>query len=317
MTDQYLWDKSGPEDAEVARLERALGSQRWGGRVPEQPPKRLRRRWTLVAGLAAVALAVLAFAFLRRDHGASYRFDALEGSPVVEGGSSSARSLRSGDVLSTDAKSRARLEVADLGNVVLEPGSRVRIERPEDGAGGAQHVLALERGTIVASIFAAPRAFQLGTPAGIAVDLGCVYRTTVEEDGSTRLAVVSGQVSFEARERRAIVPAGAWCRARPGSGPGPAFREEAPSQLVAAVEALESASEPSEAEVEAVLAAAGPEDALTLWHLLEHPSELVRSRVYVALAASQPPGQELDRDALRAGDRAELDRWRHAMDWSW
>jgi len=317
MTDQYLWDKSGPEDAEVARLERALGNQRWSGRIPQQPHSSLRRRWIFAASLAALALAVLTFALLRRDRGASYRFDPLEGSPVVEGGSSSARSLRSGDVLSTDAKSRAKLQVAELGNVVLEPGTRVRIERPRDGADGAEHVLALERGTIVASIFAAPRAFQLGTPAGIAVDLGCVYRTTVEEDGSTRLAVVSGQVSFEARERRAIVPAGAWCRARPGAGPGPAFRDEAPAALVEAVEAVASELEPSESQVEAVLAAARSEDALTLWHLLEHPSQLVRSRVYVALAASQPPGPDLDRTALQAGDRAELDRWRHAMDWSW
>ena len=315
MTDQYLWDKSGPEDAEVARLERALDSQRWSGSVPERAPTSVRARWTLVAGLAAAALAVLAFAFLRRDHGASYRFDALEGSPVVEGGSSSARSLRSGDVLSTDAKSRARLEVADLGNVVLEPGSRVRIERPQDGASGAQHVLALERGTIVASIFAAPRAFQLGTPAGIAVDLGCVYRTTVEEDGSTRLAVVSGQVSFEARERRAIVPAGAWCRAHPGAGPGPAFREDAPAALIEATERLES--EPTRAAVDAVLAATRPDDALTLWHLLESPSAEVRSAVFDALAALAPPPDGVDRAALVRGDRASLDLWRRTMDWSW
>jgi FecR protein len=315
MTDQYLWDKSGPEDAEVARLERALGSQRWSGRVPEQAPASLRRRWTLVAGLAALVLAVLGIALLWRDRGASYRFDPLEGSPVVEGGSSFARSLRSGDVLSTDAKSRAKLEVADLGNVVLEPGTRVRIERPEDGAGGAQHVLALERGTIVASIFAAPRAFQLGTPAGIAVDLGCVYRTTVEEDGSTRLAVVSGQVSFEARDRRAIVPAGAWCRARPGAGPGPAFREDAPAALVEAAERLQS--QPTRAEIEALLAAARPVDTLTLWHLLEHPSAEVRSATFDALAALAPPPEGLDRAALIHGDRASLDTWRRTMDWSW
>jgi hypothetical protein len=315
MTDQYLWDKSGPEDAEVARLERALGSQRWSGQVPQRAPVTLRRRWIWIAGLAALALAVLTFAFVRRDWGTSYRFDALDGSPVVEGQSSAARTLRSGDVLSTDAKSRARLEVADLGNVVLEPGTRVRIEGPEHGAGGAEHMLALERGTIVATIFAAPRAFQVGTPAGIAVDLGCIYRTTVEDDGATRLAVVSGQVSFEALERRSIVPAGAWCRARPGAGPGPAFRDDAPAALVEAVERLEGGSELG--IVDAVLAAARPADALTLWHLLEHPSAEVRKSVYEALAALHPPAPEIDQRALVAGDRAALDLWRRTMPWSW
>lgn len=315
MSDQYLWDKSGPEDPEVARLERALAPMRWSGTVPEREPLARRARWVWALAAAALALAVLSFALLRRGSDASYQFDVLAGTPVLEGGASAERLLRSGDVLTTDDRSRAKLRVADLGDVVLEPGTRVRIERPENGAGGAQHLVALERGTIVASIFAAPRAFQLGTPAGIAVDLGCVYRTTVEDDGSTRLAVVSGQVSFEARERRSIVPAGAWCRARPGDGPGPAFQDDAPAALVEAVERL--GTDGALAEVEAVLAAARPEDALTLWHLLEHPSAAVRAPIYSALAAQSPPPLDLERDDLLTRDRASLDRWRHTMSWSW
>jgi hypothetical protein len=315
MSDEYLWDKTGPEDAEVARLERALGTERWSGRIPERAPAIRRASWGWVLGAAALTLFVLGFALLQRDNASSYRFDVLAGAPVLEGDGASASRMRSGDVLSTDAQSRAKLSVADLGNIVLEPGTRVRIERPESGASGAEHVLALERGTIVASIFAAPRAFQVGTPAGIAVDLGCVYRTTVEQDGSTRLAVVSGQVSFEASERRAIVPSGAWCRARPGSGPGPAFREDAPAALVEAVERLELEIE--RASVEAVLAAARPEDELTLWHLLEHPSAEVREGVYTALAALAPPPDGLGREALIGRDRASLDQWRRSMSWSW
>jgi hypothetical protein len=315
MSERYLWDKSGPEDPEVARLERALAPLRWSGRVPEREPtpRRSRLVWALAA--AALVVAFLSFALLRRGSDVSYQYDVLAGMPVLEGAGSAERELRSGDVLTTDERSRAKLRVADLGDVVLEPGTRLRIERPENGAGGAEHLVALERGTIVASIFAAPRAFQLGTPAGIAVDLGCVYRTTVEEDGSTRLAVVSGQVSFEARERRAIVPAGAWCRARPGDGPGPALREDAPAALVEAVERLETDAAP--AAVEAVLAAARPDDALTLWHLLEHPSAEVRSAVFEVLAAQSPLPEGLERDDLLSGDRASLDLWRHTMSWSW
>jgi ferric-dicitrate binding protein FerR (iron transport regulator) len=322
VSDDYLWERGGPADADVERLERALAPQRWSGRIPALPPRPRRRPWIPALALAAAAAALIVLPLvLDREAGAdrdiSYRVETLAGAPRVESRSHD-ELLRPGDALVTDARSRARVEIAELGDVVLEPGTRLRVERPQQGAAGAEHLLFLERGTVAASIFAAPRVFQVGTPAGIAVDLGCIYTASVEEGGATRLAVVSGQVSFEADGRRAIVPSGAWCRALPGAGPGPAFREDAPEALVEAVARLLAAALPSPAEIERVLDAARPgEDALTLWHLLEHPSEPVRVAVYGALAAVEPPPEGADRAALTAGDRAALDRWRHAMSWSW
>lgn len=318
MSDDYLWDGSGPADPEVARLERALAPHRWRGQMPVEAPTSRRPRWPRVLALVAAAgvLAALSFLLRERSSDPAYGVETLAGAPRVEGGGSGL--LRAGEALETDARSRAKLRIGELGDVVLEPGTRVRVERPEDGAQGAQHLLWLERGTVVASIFAAPRAFQVGTPAGIAVDLGCIYRTTVEVDGATRLAVVSGQVSFEADGRRAIVPSGAWCRALPGEGPGPAFRDDAPAALVAAVERLERAADPpAPARAELLAAARHDEDALTLWHLLEHPSAELREAVFDALAAVEPPPAGLERAALVGRDRAALDRWRRAMAWSW
>jgi hypothetical protein len=316
--DGFLWDRTGVEDPQVVRLERALQPYRLAARAPRSAPRPRRPRLRIVAlAAAASVLAALPFVFRRDGTGPAYRVETLEGSAQVEGGAANGV-LRAGDALVTDGRSRVRLEVEGAGDVVLEPGTRLRVERPERGAQGAEHLLYLERGTVVASIFAAPRAFQVGTPAGIAVDLGCIYRTTVEQDGATRLAVVSGQVSFEAEGRRAIVPSGAWCRARPGVGPGPAFREDASAAWVAAVERVEQDPDPPREALDPVLEGArGEEDALTLWHLLEHPSGEVRAAVLDALAELNPPPRDVDRAALLGGDRAALDRWRQAMPWSW
>ena len=204
MNDDYLWDRSGPVDPQVARLEQALERFRLEPRVPRQaPPRAARRVWPRLLPLATAAAALATLAWVLREDRPEpgYDVEALAGSLLVEDGRGDGR-LRAGDALETDQRSRVRLGVAELGSLVLEPGTRLRVERPEDGAAGAEHPFFLERGTVVASIFAAPRAFQVGTPAGIAVDLGCIYTTTVEADGSTRLAVLSGQVSFEAHERR-------------------------------------------------------------------------------------------------------------------
>jgi hypothetical protein len=67
MDDQYLWDSTGTPDAEVARLEAALGRLK---HVPTEAPwptkpvvleQRSRAQWLWLAGAAAVAAAIVLF----------------------------------------------------------------------------------------------------------------------------------------------------------------------------------------------------------------------------------------------------------------
>ncbi|MBM3986321.1 MAG: FecR domain-containing protein, partial [Planctomycetes bacterium] len=229
--DEYLWDKSGPPDPEVAALESELARQRWSGRLPAAPlPARAPRaawRPALAASLAAAALfggALWAWSRGGSAHVAPAQYLAQAEAPVYRAealaGALSASEFRDGERLVTDATTRARVEVGDIGSLVVEPDSVVRVERPGPAlAADAEHLLWLERGAVTASIFAAPRLFQLGTPGGLAVDLGCVYTARVQDDGTTSLSVVAGQVSFEAEQRRVTVPSGASTVSRPGRGP--------------------------------------------------------------------------------------------------
>jgi hypothetical protein len=395
--DDYLWDKSGPPDPEVAALEQALAGKRWSGRLPEVTdphapvalPDRDRRARRmprlLVGGLAAaalVALAALGLSILRgpsgpeaarvaqvepvepaesvapvapvaQDSATAYSVETLEGAPRIETGEAAVTdasgnpldgALRPGARLVTDAGARARVRVGGIGSVVVEPDTSLRVEDPSaattEAGADAGYLLWLERGTLRATIFAAPRLFQLGTPSGIAVDMGCEYTASVDGQGVTRLAVTLGQVSFETPQRKVLVPAGASARAWPGRGPGTPVWDDAAPEFRAAVEWLDEAvaaaalqdgpedggagglagtgREDLAVAMAAVLGTQRGQDSLSLWHLLDHELDgRLRESVYQHLATLAPPPEGVGKDAVLARERDALERWKQALGWAW
>jgi hypothetical protein len=347
----YLWDKSGPPDSEIVALESALASRRWSGRLPESVESQARPRGPRERGLrllpralaasllaaAAVGIGISMWQGLQapRARDATTQ-DALAGAPSpysIESTGASYRiedarpgdgALVPGSRLVTQADS-VRLRVGPIGSVTVEPQTRIRIEDPAGASAGAgEYLLWLERGTISATIFAAPRLFQLGTPSGIAVDMGCAYTASVDEAGVTRLAVTTGQVSFETPQRKVLVPAGASARAWPGRGPGTPVWDDAPPEYREAVERLDEASASggggpdATAALASVLATERSEDSLSLWHLLDDDLDgALRAQVYTRLATLAPPPDGVTREGCLARDRGALDTWRDALGWAW
>jgi hypothetical protein len=257
---------------------------------------------------------------------APYVVEALEGQPVVQRRGVSHRADRlgvtAGDRLVCDGASRAALHVRSAGKVRMEPGTEMRVDSAP--AGGWR--LFLERGQVTASIFAAPRLFQVGTPSGIAVDLGCEYTATVGDDGETILSVRSGQVSFEAAERKVFVPQGARVVAWPGRGPGTPIWDDAPAPLRLAVAQLDDlADEPaadldasgSRSAVDELGRISKPRHSLTLWHLLDHPHPQVARRALLLLTRLCPPPSGVDPEGLRAADPDALALWRQDLQTRW
>jgi len=328
--DKYLWDRSGEPDRDVAQLEAELARHRWSGKLPAGPlPARApARRVPLALAAGLVALAVAGGLWLWSQAGDSRPAAPLAAGPVYRAealsGAVAAGDLHAGDRLVTDAGTRARVAIADVGAIVVEPDSSLRIERPgPELAADAEHLLWLERGAITASIFAAPRLFQLGTPSGLAVDLGCIYTARVNDDGTTALTVVAGQVSFETPERRVTVPSGASTSAAPGRGPFTPTWDRAPQAWRDAVARLDHLAahggDGLDAALDAVLLTDQPDDSLTLWHLLAWPALPLAARARVAerLAELVPPPGEVDRQACLALDGRALAAWRDALGWSW
>lgn len=221
MREDYLWDRSGEPDPEIQRLEEALGRLgikepvEWHG-LPKVRHMAPRANWR-AAIAAGVALIICASWLASRPVHSGWRVARVEGTPFV--GSNAIRNtghLAVGEALVTDATSRATIDVSDVGEIELEPNSRLRVVR----ARKTDHRLALDRGTLHATIWAPPRLFSVETPAAVAVDLGCAYTLTVDGTGATILHVTLGWVGFKQDGRESWVPAGAECVTRAGKASG-------------------------------------------------------------------------------------------------
>ena len=258
------------------------------------------RRWYWVPLAAA---AVLAGVWLVRSQPVSWDVTRLSGRPVVGTTALTATGrLRVGDSLWTDDSSRALIAVGKIGRVEVLPDSRVQLV----AARADEHRLALARGTIDAKVDAVPRLFFVDTPAGTAIDLGCAYTLHTDSLGNGVLHVTGGEVEFQTGSRMARVPLGAFAQTRAAVGPGIPYVEDAPEPLIRALVAFDFEKGGARA-TRTALAVARPQDALSLWHLLQRVDPTLRALVYDRLASLVPPPPGVTRAAALALDSRALE----------
>lgn len=319
----YLWNRAGNADPDLARLERLLSP--YGHRAtlkplpardPEPSYPRDRRIYHALQALtvaASVTLVASAWWFGWGVRSAGWRVRAIQGVPSIAGARvTGASTLPRGEALTTDAGSRAEIAVDDIGTVDVDPNSRVRLLR----AGAGERRLALDRGRIHARIAALPRAFVVTTAAATAIDLGCAYTLEVNEDGWGQLQVDIGWVAFAQRGHESFIPHGAVCQMGPGFGPGTPHYADSPRALIEALTILDFSSTEDvrrTAALDVVLATARRRDALTLWHLLSRGTVSERARVYDRLAVLVPPPPGVTRENVVRGDSRALDSWWDAL----
>jgi hypothetical protein len=281
MREDYLWDRSGPPDPDIERLEMELASLRYRFVRPSPGERRSARG----AWLAMAAALLLTAALLFRGSSAPAAATAwrMGNETVLEG-----QVLRTGDLGVT-------LEAEPVGRVELGPGSELR-------AATSRH-LELRRGRLHAFIWAPPREFVVETASARAVDLGCQYTLDVDGAGNGLLRVETGWVAFQSHGHESFIPAGAECPTRRRDGPGIPFYEDAPEALTGALAAYESGDD---AALSRVLAAARPRDGLTLWHLLPRVPAAARGDVFDRFAQLAGVPRELRAGAVR-GDAKTLD----------
>ena len=297
MNDDYLWDRSGPPDPEIERLERALA------------PLRYRHRPGLVRGAAsrsrtwwgAIAAAVLVAAAVRQLEvspaaATPWQVAGLEGAARL-GNRSAAVSMAvsAGQVVRTESGSQLTLQADDVGRVDLGPDSELR---------AAATRLQLNRGVLHAFIWAPPRQFVLDTPSARAVDLGCEYTISVDGAGNGRLRVALGWVAFQHGGREAFIPAGAECLTRERQGPGIPFYEDAPPPLRQALADFENGDVRA---LGGILQAARPRDALTLWHLLTRVAPPEVPAVFERFAQLVPLPAGVSREGIQRRDPRMID----------
>jgi len=270
--------------------------------------ERIRRRKTRSRLLIWVPLAVAAGVGgiqLLGPHGETWAVQRVAGTPRVNDAPlSGSGTMRVGQWLVTDDSSRARIAVGAIGQVDVQPGTRVRLVRAE----ATDHRLALAFGGIHAKVDAPPRLFFVDTPAGTAVDLGCEYTLETDASGRGLLHVTGGYVEFAWNGARSVVPIDAFAETRPGRAPGVPYVADAPASLRAALDSF-AFTTGGAAALRAALAAARSEDAISLWHLLARVDAPERGTVYDRLAALVPPPPGVTRAGALALDQKTLDRY--------
>ncbi|MGE0144876.1 MAG: hypothetical protein AB7I19_16265 [Planctomycetota bacterium] len=282
----YLWDPEREPDPLVASFERALAPFAAKSTPPRgdrgTSPRRLRTR--VLAAAAVVAMAI----------GGGYVYHRLTSAPPVKvAGEAFAltESGREGVALAVGDAVRGGvdgkvLRIGELGFVELDPGASLWIEV----IGRDSTHLFLESGRVRAKIdpIAGPRMFQIVTKAATCVDLGCAYE--LEYDPRTREARVRvdhGQVAFEARGQRVLIPAGASGFARGEGELGtPCFDDAEPTvrKLVRAFDDLRlDDADRIDRAGKLIASIERRRDSLVLWHLLLDADPAVGSLAETAL----------------------------------
>ena len=272
-------------------------------------------RFASVAALLLLLTGLGAFYFYPRPSEPSWEVVRLNGSPRIASSPIDEKGrLALGEWLETDNSSRAQIEVGSIGEVEIDPNTRVRLVTAKP----TEHRLELARGKMSARISAPPRLFFVDTPSAVAADLGCAYTLEVDDNGAGILHVTMGWVALQLKGRESMVPAGASCATRPGIGPGTPYFEDASDMFRMALSKFDFEPEnESQSTLGVLLDQARPRDSLTLWHLLSRVAGTDRERVYDRLAVLVAPPDRVTRAGVLQLNEEMLQRWRDKMETTW
>jgi hypothetical protein len=241
-------------------------------------PRKKREGWIVIgSAVTAVLLGiVVGVYFFFQSSTAYWTVQKLAGTPIVGSEELTENGmLKVGDWLETDDKSRARLKVGMIGEVDVQPKSRLKLIETIP----TEHRISLDRGKINAAIWAPPRLFFVETPSATAIDLGCMYTLEVAEDGSGILKVTSGWVALQSGEIESLIPTDAICKTKKSYGPGTPYFEDASREFKDALDQFDFSNNKT-AALATVLKEARKKDALSLWHILSKVFEGERERTY-------------------------------------
>ena len=272
--------------------------------------------WYRIAALSAMVVVAVAIGLMWsswRDSRAALAVEGIVGNVRIgRGRINKPGSLKVGETLQTGESSGAKILIATIGEVDLDPNSRIRLVQTRE----SEHRLALDRGRLSAKINAPPRLFFVNTPSAEAIDLGCAYTLEVDDAGRSFLRVTSGWVELVANGHESYVPIGAMCKSRPGIGPGTPYFEDASEALVRALESFDFEDGGQQA-FDSVLAECRERDTFTLWQMLSRVEGNQRVQVLNRMIELVGLPASVTREGTLQLDQQTLEAWKDEMDTVW
>ncbi len=239
--------------------------------------------------------------------GAFWKVSNVKGTPASENKLiNSGDSIGIGQWITTNDTSSIELMVSNIGKVVVEPRTMLKIVKSDNGEKRIQ----VAYGTIDANIDANPRSFYVDMPSVTAVDLGCSYRLTIDSSGDGLVYVTAGKVSLESAGRETLVPEGKFCITKKDIGPGTPFRGDASPELKKALIDFDFGN-CAGACVSTILKNAKKTDAVTLVSILPLVAQDMQKQVYAKVSAFVAPPKSFSYDSVHVPNLnpEDLDKW--------
>jgi len=322
----YLWDGTGPVDARVAELERALSPLRHRGTLPGElvrPVKGHRRRVLWGAGLAAAAaisLVVLPRLFGPRlaprgpeswSVASGERFTTTQERPPAN-----AQDTTTGVWIETAADGAATLHGPSGAQVLLERGTRAKIL----DLGESAQRLRLDFGSIFHQPTKSTVPVEIATNAGnLVIEPGTACLVQFGRDGRGGVEIKSGRAEFRIGARITRLGRGSVV-ALGAKSPGTPRRTGAAPEYADALARLDweldvnPASSLARDVLAKVLAMSHAGDEITLWNLMWRVDDEGRKAIVTRARGMGKAVHTIDDDPLIRGESDALEAWWRLID---
>jgi len=268
---------------------------------------------------AAIAIAFLVFAVKKIDFKdvqlaqqqntfglpTYWKVSSIQGNPLIgDVAMNNIDSIREGQFIRTNDSSRAQLIIANMGNVIIEPNSKIIFIKGVDG----NNRISVEYGTIESNMRSNPKTFFVEMPSAIAMDMGGDYKLTIDSTGDGLVYVKSGKVEVQSNNREAIVPAGNLVMTKRDLGVGTPFNENSSPRFKNALMNLDF-GKCGGACVNTLLKNAKVSDAITLVSLISRVESQYKDEVYTKVANFVSPPSRIHSDSLPFFDIEKMNKW--------
>ena len=244
-------------------------------RPSSRPAASLRLTYQYAAAALFLIILTSGYWISSRPTGPTWEVVALNGIPVAGDRPILGKdSVHTGESVQTDSASRARILVASIGSVVIEPdtvpSASSRPAPPSTGSPCAAAASPPSSPRLLASLSST----RLPAPQSIS---GASTAWSATAMAPARSASFPVGLHLNGKAANRVVPGGASCRMYPGRGPGtPSFDDASPAFLTA-VDAFDR-TQPG--ALDRLINQARIRDTLTLWHMLSRVNVADRIRVY-------------------------------------